>query len=124
METHRLAKWSGPVHECLRWYWDAPGSELLSAHHDGGALHQVVGHLGDRAVLGLGEERARRPRVERAHGRSAPELVVDAALGLADDGPSAREAEVGAERQRHLVACVRLGSRQLLGITLPPEVAR
>src|SRR5205814_4751273 len=85
--TVTSGQFSGVEGESLGGNGSAVGAELVSAGDDRGAFQQVQRHLHDGSARRLGEERARRPPVERAHRRAAPDLVVDAAGGVAVDRP-------------------------------------
>ena len=66
-----------------------------------------------RAVRRRLQARALRPLVERPHRRAAPHLVVELPAGLAGVRPPARQPQIPAEHEGHLVPRVGLGPRQL-----------
>src|SRR5580698_10534221 len=66
-------------------------SKLLSAGERRRTEQQIQPYLRYVAILDWLQERARRPGVEGAHGRAAPDLIIHAASGVSGNRPVARQ---------------------------------
>src|ERR1019366_1666138 len=101
---------------------DAP--KLLSACDHRRALEQVQSDLNYGPVWQVCQERALCPPIEGPHRRAAPDLKIRLAARNALDGPVAREPDVPAEDERHLVLRVAFRALDLASVAPGEEPAR
>src|ERR1700722_3086579 len=91
-------------------------SKLLRTGERSRSVEQIQPYFRYGAVLDGLKKRSGHPRIERAHGRSAPDLIIHAPRGVALHGPLVRAPQIPAKYQSHAMLRVAFGAFRFLWI--------